>query len=57
MLHLILGIIVFLIDIWAIYNVVRSQVSFITKLLWVILILVLPVLGVIIWYFFGPRSK
>ncbi len=57
MLHLILGIIVFLIDIWAIYNVVQSQVSFIAKLLWIILILVLPLLGVIIWYFFGPRSK
>jgi hypothetical protein len=27
-----------------------------SKVFWVILILLLPVLGVIIWFFAGPRS-
>jgi len=51
-----LGVIILLADVWAIINVVQSRESAGTKALWVVLVLVLPVVGFIIWYFAGPRS-
>ncbi|AUG51521.1 PLD nuclease N-terminal domain-containing protein [Thalassospira marina] len=52
----ILGIIILIADIWAIINVFGSGASTGAKLLWTILILVLPVVGLIIWLFAGPRG-
>ena len=53
----IFGLLVLILDIWAIINTVSSSASLGSKLLWVLLILLLPVLGVIIWFFFGQRGK
>ncbi|AKH70295.1 Phospholipase-D-nuclease N-terminal [Spongiibacter sp. IMCC21906] len=52
----ILGFIIFIADIWAILNVIQSRESSGTKLLWIVLILVLPLLGLLIWWFAGPRE-
>ncbi|OSQ32812.1 PLD nuclease N-terminal domain-containing protein [Thalassospira sp. MCCC 1A03138] len=52
----ILGLIILIADIWAIINVMGSGASTGSKIIWTILILVLPVLGLIIWLFAGPRS-
>jgi hypothetical protein len=52
----IIGLIILALDIWAIINVIQSGASTGSKVLWVILILVLPVLGLIIWFFAGPRG-
>ncbi|MBK8209823.1 MAG: PLDc_N domain-containing protein [Rhodospirillales bacterium] len=52
----IVGIIILALDIWAIINVIQSSTSTGGKVLWVLLILFLPVLGLIIWYFAGPRG-
>lgn len=43
-------------DIWAIVNVVRSRASTGWKVFWIVLILILPLLGLIIWLIAGPRS-
>jgi hypothetical protein len=43
--------------IWAIVQVFRSRESTGTKVLWAALIAFLPVLGLIIWFFAGPRGK
>jgi len=51
-----LGLIVLIADIWAIIHIVNSSSTPGTKVLWVLLILFLPVLGFIFWYFAGPRS-
>lgn len=51
-----IGILVLLLDIWAIVNVIGAQRGAGEKALWVVLILVLPVLGFIIWFFAGPKS-
>jgi len=51
-----LGLAVFVGDIWAIINVVQSRVSSGAKILWTILILVLPLLGLIVWWFAGPKK-
>ncbi|WP_373088416.1 PLD nuclease N-terminal domain-containing protein [Zhongshania sp.] len=50
------GFLIFIADIWAILNIVQSKESSATKLLWIVLILFLPVLGLAIWWFAGPRD-
>jgi succinate dehydrogenase/fumarate reductase cytochrome b subunit len=53
----ILGVLVLLADVWAILNIFQSASSTGSKALWIVLVLVLPLLGVIIWYFAGPRES
>jgi hypothetical protein len=52
----VLGFLIFIADIWAILNIVQSKESSATKLLWIVLILFLPMLGLAIWWFAGPRD-
>jgi len=52
----IIGLLIFLADIWAIIKIVQSKVATGTKVLWVLLVLVLPVVGLIIWYLMGPKK-
>lgn len=44
-------------DIWAVVNVVQSRASTGWKVFWIVLILLLPLLGLIIWLIAGPRSS
>jgi len=50
------GLLVLAADIWAILNIVQSGSTIGTKAVWILLVAVLPLLGVIIWYFAGPRE-
>ncbi|GFM83764.1 hypothetical protein PSCICO_43230 [Pseudomonas cichorii] len=52
-----IGLIILALDIWAIINVLKSSVSTGMKIVWVLLILLLPVLGLIIWAIAGPRGN
>ncbi len=52
----IFGLLILIADIWAIVNVVQSPAGTGGKVLWIVLILVLPVLGLILWFFLGPKS-
>jgi hypothetical protein len=51
-----LGIIILILDIWAIIKTLQSGASTGIKLLWVVVILVLPVIGLILWLLMGPRG-
>lgn len=51
------SLVVLVADIWAIIQVVQSRESTGTKVLWTVLILLLPIIGLIIWYFAGPRGQ
>jgi len=53
----VLGVLLLIADVWAIINVVGSSESTGRKVLWTVLILLLPVLGFIIWLFAGPRTR
>ena len=53
----ILGLLGLAADIWAILNVFQSSASNGTKVVWTLVILVLPVLGLVLWFFLGPRGK
>ncbi|AKJ98399.1 MULTISPECIES: PLDc N-terminal domain-containing protein [Pseudomonas] len=52
-----IGLIILALDIWAIINVLKSGAEVGMKVLWVLLILLLPVLGLIIWAIAGPRGN
>lgn len=51
----ILGLIILVLDIWAILRIFGSGASTGAKLLWTLLIIVLPLLGLIVWWFAGPK--
>jgi hypothetical protein len=50
----ILGLLVLIADIYAILKIAKSSTSDGKKALWIAIVLVLPVLGVIIWFLLGP---
>jgi len=51
------GLLVLAGDIWAILNIAQSAVSNGKKLIWILVVLLLPLLGLVLWYFLGPRGK
>ena len=51
----IVGLVILALDIWAILRVMQSGVSTGAKVIWIIVILVLPVIGLIIWLLAGPK--
>lgn len=50
------GLIVLVLDIWAIVSVVGSRAGTGSKVLWCLLIILLPILGFLIWLIAGPRA-
>lgn len=50
------GLLILAGDVWAIINIVQSSVSNEKKLIWIIAVVLLPLLGLILWYFLGPRD-
>jgi len=52
----ILGLLILAIDVWAIVTIIQSGTATAQKVLWIVLILLLPVVGVILWFLLGPRS-
>ena len=53
----IFGLLILILDIWAIISIVRSDSTSGKKVLWVLLIVILPVLDLIIWGIMGPRGN
>ena len=56
-IHSLIGLLILAADIWAIVSVVQSAASTGKKVLWILLVLLLPVLGLILWFLLGPRGK
>ena len=55
-MHFLFGLIILAADIYAILTIAQSKAETMAKVLWILLVLVLPFLGVIIWYFAGPKK-
>ncbi|MBI3897074.1 MAG: PLDc N-terminal domain-containing protein [Gammaproteobacteria bacterium] len=51
------GLLVLIADIWAIVKIVQSRASTGKKVLWIVLIILLPILGLLLWWLFGPSDK
>lgn len=52
-----IGIIIFALDVWAIASIINSNAEGKTKVIWVLVVAILPVVGLIIWYFAGPKAN
>lgn len=52
------GVLILLGDIYAIINVFKARSSSTAgKAVWIAMILLLPLLGLILWFLFGPREN
>jgi succinate dehydrogenase/fumarate reductase cytochrome b subunit len=51
-----IGLLILIGDVWAIINIFQSSATNEKKLLWTVVVIVLPVVGLILWYFLGPRA-
>jgi hypothetical protein len=52
----ILGLIILVLDVFAIVNVTQSNEPTGSKVLWIVIVLLLPVVGLILWWLLGPKS-
>lgn len=52
----IFGLILLILDVWAIVKIIQSGASTGAKVLWIVLILILPFIGFIIWLIAGPKG-
>jgi len=50
-----LGLIVIILAIWAIISTITSRAGLGIKIMWVLLIILLPGLGFILWLLLGPK--
>jgi hypothetical protein len=50
------SLIVLVADVWALINIFQSSADTGTKVLWTVVVVLLPVLGFILWFFLGPKS-
>lgn len=50
------SVIVLIADVYALYNIITSGASTLAKIVWCLVVLILPVIGFIAWLIFGPRG-
>ena len=55
--HGLWGLLILVGDVWAIINILQSPASSEKKLIWIIAVVLLPLLGLILWFFLGPRGS
>jgi hypothetical protein len=50
-----LGFLLLICIIYAIVKTVQSRASTGTKVIWIVVLLLLPVIGFVLWFLFGPK--
>jgi hypothetical protein len=56
-MYSLMGLIILVLDIIAIVSILKSGADTGTKLLWVILVILLPVIGMILYFLMGPGRR
>lgn len=51
----IIGFLILIADVYAVLQIAQSESSTGRKALWIAIVVVLPVLGLILWYLLGPK--
>ncbi len=51
------GLIVLVADVWAIVSINQSGSSTERKVLWIVIVIVLPVVGFLLWLLLGPKGR
>ncbi len=52
----VLGVLHLALAIYAILKIVGSGASTLAKVVWILLVLLLPIIGLIAWFLIGPKS-
>ena len=50
------GLLLLVLDVYAIVKIAGSHAETAAKVLWIVVILLLPLLGLILWFLFGPKG-
>jgi hypothetical protein len=50
------GLLILIADIYAIVNIGQSLATTGRKVLWIVIVLIFPVLGFLLWLLLGPRT-
>lgn len=53
----IFSLIILVADVYAIIMIMQSMAKSVQKLIWVLVVLFLPLIGLIVWYLAGPGKK
>ncbi|MCC5962332.1 MAG: PLDc_N domain-containing protein [Rhodobacteraceae bacterium] len=53
----VLGILHLALVIWAAVSIVNSGATQLQKVIWILLVLVFPLIGLIIWFLAGPKGR
>lgn len=53
----ILGLLLLIANIFAIYKIVSSSETTGIKVLWIVIVFILPLIGLIAWFLVGPGDK
>lgn len=56
-MEFILGVLHLVVAVWAILNIIGSSASTLAKVLWTLFVLLFPLIGLIVWFFIGPKSS
>ena len=51
-----LGLLVLIANVYAIVKIFKSAASTGSKVIWIVVVLIFPVVGFIIWFLFGPKG-
>lgn len=55
-MEMLLGLIHLIVFIWAVISIWGSAASGLAKLGWTLVVLFFPLIGLIIWFFLGPKK-
>ena len=53
----VIGLLILILDIFAVIKIIQSSATGIEKLLWILGVIFFPIIGLIVWYFAGPGGK
>jgi len=53
----VIGLLILVLDIFAIIRILQSSASGAEKILWILGVLVFPLIGMAVWFFAGPGNK
>jgi Phospholipase_D-nuclease N-terminal len=50
-----IGLLILIADIYAIVKILQSGASTGAKVLWIVVVILLPVVGLVLWFLLGPK--
>ena len=52
-----LGLLVLIADVYAILKIAGSSATTGLKAIWIVVVLIFPLIGVVVWFIFGPGNR